>query len=87
MAKEIWLGMQPDEDVAKAACGCTLYRNGEAAAEIPGAGHNDDPLYVQCVLHEQAGELLAALEHVVSVIGAEGEQARQLISRAKGGQS
>ncbi len=45
MSQEIWLGMQANEDEAKADCGCTLYRWDE---------ESDDPFYVQCPLHAQA---------------------------------
>ena len=45
MSREIWLGMQANEDEAHADCGCTLYR---CDAE------SEDPFYVQCALHAQA---------------------------------
>lgn len=71
---EIYIGMQPDEDVARATCGCVLYRTGHDAGDIAGAGWNDDPLVTFCALHEGAEELidLIARMHKDGECGAHG---------------
>jgi hypothetical protein len=56
-----WIGMQPDEDVAVADCGCTLHRSGDM---------NDDPAMVLCPLHAQAEQMRAALEQIAKGEGA-----------------
>jgi len=54
--ENISIGMQPDEDVAVADCGCTLYRSGKT---------NDDPLFVFCPLHLQAAFMQEALRDML----------------------
>ena len=63
MSRDIYIGMQPDEDEAVATCGCALYRAGmDVPNTIGGAGWNDDPAFVMCAKHEAADRMLRALK-------------------------